>query len=760
MAIAFFISKSQLSCVTPSHAVGVFNLEISARDQPLSNDVFSFEFVDASNSLEVKSSLRSNSSFRVPRVYSVEPGHVLSFSNEEVMVTGDFFENVATLGCVFGRLKTTSAIWLSATRLVCVTPKLVPTTVTLKVTNDGDTVSTSSGTLRFHADATVVAVSPSHGPVVGATSVSVYGENFVESLTSLCRFGTVVTPRMRWLSSNEVVCTTPSAPSGRPGAVPIEISSNNRTYTNNRVMYKYDPTPEVAVLHPLAGPASGGTKILFHGRQFVELSTLACRFGQTSVPAWFVSDSLIFCTSPPHPPGAANVEITLNGHDFYATSYSFDYYNSPRIESLWPLLSHGFIGTTVVSLFGTGFRESMELACLFDNIEVQATFVTASSLSCMAPSHPNGLVAVHVTINGIDLAEGVLDFYYFPAPAVRALFPPRGLASGHVVAFVTGSNFVNTTSLKCKFDAVRLRATFVDSSTVACVVPSLETLSRGGRRESFAVSFVDEESVMEGHRQLRSAGREHQFQSTLPRIVAVSVSNNGLDFSDSSVHFEYYAECDPGHYCGGLVSTMCPNGTLCHLNNPMNFTLCAPGTFQPRTGQHKCLPCPVGYYCPDHGLTKPSVCPAGFVCDRIGLRMPTTYCPSGHWCPEGTKTASIDAMLSRNESYNKNKTVLYVRDSETGIVTFSPTRRSWPFLHRQEPATGVFRVEHPPEFAWADENAARAGSFQALQAEQPFPCPIGYWLAPASFQSPFVRTPVFRSSTSASIPQHVTEAFA
>lgn len=726
------MSPTYLSCVSPAHAVGIVGLEISSIAQPLVNEIVNFEFTESASEPSMASHvpvLNSNDTLRLPIVYTVEPKQLPSMSNQAVVVIGDFFENVATLGCIFNELEPIRATWLSHKRVVCQAPRHVPMTVELKLTNDGRSFSTSSTTLEFYADTSVSALVPCHGPLSGGTRIRVFGENFVQTSTSTCRFGSIVTPQLRWISSNELECATPPAPLGHPGSVPVEASNNNLTYTTSGISFSYDATPAVTRITPHDGPTAGGTEILLSGRLFADFPTLGCRFNQVYVVATFVSESILVCVSPAQPAQETNVEITFNGADYYATSLVYEFYSPPAILSLWPTLSHSFEGTTIVSVFGTGFRDSMRLACIFDSTEVQATHVTPSSLMCKAPPHPTGLVVVRVTVNGIDYAHGALNFMYVPQASVRGIFPSRGLSTGQVIAFVTGSNFVNTTALKCKFDAVHIRATFVDSTTVACMVPAVDSLALGWRRE--ISGDMHEESEL-SRRLLGSSERLLVSKVALPRVVDVSVSNNGLDFTDSSVSFEYYAQCDVGYFCGGILSTMCPNGTVCRLANPTNFTLCQPGTFQPRSGQCMCILCPVGYYCPDHGMVKPIVCPAGFVCDKIGLRIPTTYCPSGHWCQDGTKTARVYAFVSQNTTDDLNFTGPYIRDYETGIVTFDATRRSWPYLHRHTPATGVYRVEHPPTFAWAEDESARIASHHALKAEQPFPCPFGYWCGPGA----------------------------
>lgn len=219
------------------------------------------------------------------------------------------------------------------------------------------------------------------------------------------------------------------------------------------------------------------------------------------------------------------------------------------------------------------------------------------------------------------------------------------------------------------------------------------------------------------------SGMKQKGTLEIANAVTVEVTNNGLDYTDSLVPFEYYAECDRGYYCPGLTPLLCPNGTFCPHQGGVNFTQCFPGTFQPRAGQLRCIPCPTGFICPDHGLAKPILCPAGFVCDVSGLRTPATPCPSGHFCLPGTKTANVDAFV---ENASASADGLWVQDRETGVVSFNRTSRSWPFYPRSLPETGTGRAEYPPDLHSCTGWRCVRGAVD-LVAEQPFPCPLGHY---------------------------------
>jgi len=92
--------------------------------------------------------------------------------------------------------------------------------------------------------------------------------------------------------------------------------------------------------------------------------------------------------------------------------------------------------------------------------------------------------------------------------------------------------------------------------------------------------------------------------------------------------------CPAGHYCPAATEYYIP---------------CAPGTYQPSTGQSSCLSCPAGRYCADSGRSEAATslpsCDDGFEC-KGGADNPKPndggtggLCPVGHQCTVGTATA-------------------------------------------------------------------------------------------------------------------------
>ena len=67
--------------------------------------------------------------------------------------------------------------------------------------------------------------------------------------------------------------------------------------------------------------------------------------------------------------------------------------------------------------------------------------------------------------------------------------------------------------------------------------------------------------------------------------------------------------CWLGHFCpeGSVLPQKCPAGTHMPNKRAANISdcfLCAPGQYQPETGQEECLPCAAGSFSPDVGSAR------------------------------------------------------------------------------------------------------------------------------------------------------------
>ena len=686
---------------------------------------------------------------RAAAVSKISPTSGQATGNVVVIVQGFNFTNSIELGCKFGDVQVDGQ-YFSATEIRCVTPRHIPATVIVEVSNNGVDWTASGQEFTFQADPSVVSIHPSHGPERGMTLVTVYGNHFVNSPGLRCRFDTLSTKVHRFISHNEIICFAPdSRRMGRPGSAALEITNNNQTYTSNVVRFTFDAQTMVSVLSPQSGPSSGQSRVIIYGYGFRDYPTLGCKFGDIEVNAFFISSTEIECVTPAMPVQRSPVEVTLNGYDYSFSKVDFNFEPDIIITNIWPTMGPAYTGGTVVTVKGSGFRETTKLRCRFgNNAIVPARFIDTTTIVCRAPSSRPGMVSFSVSNNLMDFSKSSFKYLYYNDVSVGWVRPDRSLITGQRPVFVRGTNFMNSTGLKCRFGTSEVRAIFLKKTLIVCQVPS------------------------------RVIG--YGINATRLQTVNIDVSNNGLDFSASQVKFEYLLECPQSNYCPHLDILKVPNGTLSEHTGEFNFTLCEPGTFQPRMGQPRCLKCPIGYVCPDFGLSKPIICPSGFVCGTQGLSTPESRCPSGHYCLQGTKTSDTNdfyglaphsfwtSTSSDNARTSGGRNLAHyswVILGETGLLRFNESVRDWRYLQRPAPATGTSRPEHSPTMLTGGESHTTGGLYgpvnviatrhlrfvkhemtrqypmsrqilrdnglaednSMLLAERPFPCPLGMY---------------------------------
>jgi hypothetical protein len=250
-----------------------------------------------------------------------------------------------------------------------------------------------------------------------------------------------------------------------------------------------------------------------------------------------------------------------------------EYFEKIALDSIFPVNGPALRGSTLVTIYGNGFSDEIDISCTFNTTSVPAVYISPQHIRCRAPAHMPGATKLYLSSNGnlLHAYDDAFDFIFLPDASVDQILPNFGYTSGGYPIIVLGTNFVNSTALGCRMGGMHSRGIFLSNTSIICLAPS-------------------------------PLGRP-EFKS---RTQYLEVTNNGLDFTESFVEFLYSEPCDEGFFCPGMSRQLCPNGTFCPSNS-RNFTLCTPGYFQPREGSIGCLVCPIGYICPDQGKCRLSL---------------------------------------------------------------------------------------------------------------------------------------------------------
>jgi hypothetical protein len=537
----------------------------------------------------------------------------------------------------------------------CYVPTFVHNTtpghVAVEVSANGMDYTASDVVFEYQHSITVTQLEPRHGPINGGTEVLVVGTSFANSSLLHVRFGeggSGVVSVVRYYNSTHVRCLAP--PQLYPGSVVVQVSNNgfarSADFSRGGLLFTYNTPIRHLRFVPKTGSVNGGDDVLVFGKSFINTPQLKCRFGAVIVQATWLGDGELLCTSPPHVPGYYALEVTNNDQDYTHLGVPFWYFVDAVLERITPISGPVPSAGSEVTVYGRNFINMTTLACRFGQQTVPARFRSPTELSCFTPSNvdltwkdisvqanrmpdphhgsrllfPSAhfyplylskLVRVEVTNNGQDFTDSGIVFLYQRDAEVTGVTPNVGQDTGATSLFVSGTHFVNTTSLRCRIGPNVAPATFITSELVLCFAPPFSTM-------------------------------QTNMQLHLQNAV-VEVSNNGLDFTSDWAIFQYENSCPSGFYCPAQdrhSQFLCPRGTYCPGTGNFNFTLCPRGAYQPNWGRENCLRCPIGFMCPRAGMHAPQICPAGFVCDVTGIEEAEQPCPPGHFCLEGTATTA------------------------------------------------------------------------------------------------------------------------
>jgi len=463
------------------------------------------------------------------------------YGGTPVVITGDRFEFLETLRCVFGgNQSVVKAVFINTTAVVCVSPpsRFGPGDTTVSVLTspldtplsvDGEALATLSFT--YTRPAAVKAVFPVNSPIYGGVTISVMGDFLGTAVSGsgvpldsvLCQFGSsdvFVVPSL--VTPTRVDCV---APARSVGPHTVSISTNGGVdFPPSPVELVYILPTRVFNIAPVLGPEAGGTVVTVLGAYFVPSRMLSCRFrdvqatvgdvlgsgnfsrGSPIVPATFVSPSIVQCVAPAVSYGVSSVEVSNNGFDFSFDVVEYLYHLPVYLSSLSQ--SHGpAAGGTAVTIFGDRFLDTVTTQCRFGNLTVPALFVSNQVIQCSTPEHPVGPVPVDVSLNGVDFTSAYTLQYEFDMDQfVTGVQPYKGPVSGGTVVTVQVAHVENVTTLSCKFRGVIVPATYLSPSSVSCVSPVSPLL----------------DGITNG------AG-----------TIAVEVSENGEDYTNSQRQFLY-----------------------------------------------------------------------------------------------------------------------------------------------------------------------------------------------------------------------------
>jgi len=398
-----------------------------------------------------------------------------------ITVRGANFAPTAELSCSYGEHGAAAATFVSVEEVSCRSPavssSLVFQEVSVRVSTDGKTFSAQVAKFTYFTSPIVTEVSPPAGDRRSPHALTVRGDNFFQipgENTLFCRFGeSGPTAPARFVDAQTLTCDTPTVDAVMSASVLVSV---NRGYTYSAVtgapfftFYEPDRPPVITSLLPPYGTMVGGTgnTVTVLGENFAPTGTsLACRWGEQIVTATFVNVSAVTCVPPA---SVAPETVPFSVTDSYEAGSALP---SLGIDSNTgqPVSTNGGHGhVTGQHLSRNGGNDQVDQAGSYTDSDgflglalgrrlgaFQTMWAEAAPYTYYDPSiRPIARLGSPSWTFNPEITSGAKHDAPFLAPAV----------------VVTGSNFVPSSRLECRFGDVSAPASFIYSSALKCLAP-------------------------------------------------------------------------------------------------------------------------------------------------------------------------------------------------------------------------------------------------------------------------------------------------
>ncbi len=253
--------------------------------------------------------------------------------------------------------------------------------VPLHLSVDGGTsFSAHSQNFTYYALPALMALRPSLGVALTATTVTIVGRNMRNTASLVCRFGTVVVQGTYISASASVECTSPATLGALNtiSVVNVSVSLNGiDTEFAPPLPYTYYPVMTPSALEPSAGPKSGGTAITITASGLIPSEFMRCKFVYTrSSPSNTVNPVIVTaviqtagntaaCTTPALLEGEWRVWLSLDTVNYQTSSTQMLFLSvpMPNVSALSPNMGPSESGS-MLEISGAGFVQVCAHVCV------------------------------------------------------------------------------------------------------------------------------------------------------------------------------------------------------------------------------------------------------------------------------------------------------------------------------------------------------------------------------------------------------------
>ena len=450
-----WVSANRIVCESPPSLPGNVYLRVSSNGLDFSQDKILYEFL------------------RWPVIDSIEPFHGSSYGDTLLTVNGANFVFSEDLSCRFGNV-ISKALFVNSSQVKCKTPpqrNFNDSRVPLSIIYDDYAESSETIFFVYEEPPVLLSIKPKtvYSSSINHIEVQI-GDNICRENNIWCRFQDnsfvykIVPSTSR--EDGRLLCESPMI--DFQTAVNVAVSSNKNEWSSGHIL-TYIKSPKVLSISPSFGSTLGGTQVIVGGMGFLQKIRYSCLFGNTSVPALWMTNKFLRCfTSFDDTPNPVKFSLALNGYSKMATRFFFRFVSPIFLSALTPNFgSHR--GGQIVMMEGTNFVNDTSLSCVFGNTSVPALFQSTSLILCDSPEHRSGMVSVSVVFG--DTTSSSQQFLYLSDIIVSKIKPDISSVRGNTMLEVHGSGFTTFKIFMCEFGDKKVEAVYVNSELISCIVP-------------------------------------------------------------------------------------------------------------------------------------------------------------------------------------------------------------------------------------------------------------------------------------------------
>ena len=374
-----------------------------------------------------------------PTVTSVSPPSGPPAGNYQVVISGTSLTGASAVR--FGSTPATDFTYNSATQQITATVPAGVNTVDVTVTTSLGTsaINRPGDQFTYTTLPAVSGISPTSGPSVGGTSVTITGNNLAGA--SAVKFGGV--PGAIVSNSPTTIVVTSPAGSGTVDVSVTTAAGSSPASAADRFTY-IPPAPTISGFTPTSGSTAGGTSVTISGTNLA--GTTSVTFGTNAAAITAKTAGSITVTSPPGT-GLVALTVTTPGGTVTSTA-KFTY--TPPVPTVTSVSPNGgpTAGNATVTITGTSFTGAT--AVKFGGVNAASfQIVSSTQITAVAPAGSPGAVDVTVTTSaGTSAINPPADQYtYGGPPVVTAVSIGTGPSAGGTTVTISGSNFTGATAV-------------------------------------------------------------------------------------------------------------------------------------------------------------------------------------------------------------------------------------------------------------------------------------------------------------------------